>query len=120
MFLRRSILIIMLVFCVNALSGCKGDKGGSIVRQRNNLMKEICDALNSIENDKSAEEAIPKLKELTVEFTQVDNELLKYKKENPGFEQKYSQELQRYVLDWGKALSNFNTNQKISKELRRD
>ena len=91
-----------------------------IVEKRNKVSREICDVLESIDSKASAEEAIPKLKELAIEYTQAKNEFIQYQKDNPGFEQKYLQESMHSLSEWGKALSNFNTNQKVPKELREE
>lgn len=120
MLLRKLTLIVILALCVTALSGCKGkDEGGTVVENWNKVSGEICDVLNSIDDKKSAEEAIPKLKELAIEYTHAKNDFLKYQKDNPGFEQKYLQESSRILSDWGKALSSFNTNQNVPEELRK-
>ncbi|MHC4757798.1 MAG: hypothetical protein ACYTE8_04010 [Planctomycetota bacterium] len=114
------VVILTLCLCVTALSGCKGkDEGGTVVENWKKVMGEICDVLNSIDDKESAEEAIPKLKELAIEFTHAKNDLLKNEKDNPGFELKYFQEHNRALLDWGKALSSFNTNQNVPEDLRK-
>ena len=87
MFLRRLPLIVILILCVTALSGCKGkDEGGMIVEEWHKVSGEICGVLEIINDKESAEEAIPKLKELAIEYTQAKNEFLQYQKDNPGFE----------------------------------
>jgi hypothetical protein len=121
MFLRRLSLIVVLILCASILTGCKkGEKGSSVVKQWNEVEIKICDVLNSIKDKESAEKAIPKLKELAKEFTQAKNEFLKYQKDHPGFEQQYLQESTRIMSDSGKALANFNTNEKIPAELRKE
>ena len=121
MFLRKLTLVVILVLCVNALSGCKAEnEGGKIASKWHDVTNEICDVLNTIESEETAVAAIPSLEELAVEFTQAKNEFINYQKSHPGFEQKYSQESQRSMLAWGKALASFNTNQKLSKEVREE
>ena len=70
MLLRLLTLVVILTLCVTALSGCKGkDEGGTVVENWKKVMGEICDVLNSIDDKESAEEAIPKLKELQEKYS---------------------------------------------------
>ena len=120
MWLNRLTVLGIVALCVINFSGCKGDNESSIVNSSHQASIEICDVLNSIDSEESAKEAIPKLKELAGKYTQAKNEFLEYQKNNPGFEQKYMQESLRIMQDWGKALSSFNTNQKVSVETREE
>ena len=118
MCLTRLTLLSVVSLCIINFSGCSEDHGTLIVSKYNQASTEICDVLNSIDNEKSAKEAIPKLKSLAEKFTQAKNEFLKCQKDNPGFEQKYLQESLSIMKEWGEALASFNTNQNISVETR--
>lgn len=118
--LNRMMLCFITVFCLVLSSGCSKNKEKMIVARHNQAMVQICEVINSINDKKTAEEAIPKLKDLAESFSQAKKDYLEYQKENPGFEKKYIQEMTHIMLEWGKALSKFNTNEQIPKELREE
>ena len=121
MWLAKSTKFIVVALCVCFVSGCekKGGAADMVVKRRNDASMQICKVLNAIDSEESAKAAIPELKKWASEFTQAKAEFLKYQKEHPGFEQKYLQESSQIMQDWGEAMANFNTNQAVPEELRK-
>ncbi len=119
MVLRKLTLVLVLVLCMNSLSGCEvKNEGDAIMSKSFNVKKEICDILNGIESEEAAVAAIPRLEELAIEYTQAKKDFISYRKSNPRFAKKYSQEIQSSMLAWGEALAGIHANPNVPKEIR--
>ena len=115
--IRKSI-IFMALSCFAVCAYSIELNNSAFVNQWQNTGKKISSILNSINNQFSAEQAIPQLQKLTVKFNRLTTELASRQKADPIFASRYSSEAIFTLRKLKKALVKLNANDAIPFELR--